>query len=50
MTRGGAADAAATKRFVEEVEQRFDLAPGRVMAGKKAPAKAAAAVEVLAAP
>ncbi len=50
VTRAGAVDAAATKKLVEEVEQRFDLAPGRVLAGKKAPAKAGAAVEVLAAP
>jgi hypothetical protein len=50
VTRGGAVDAAATKRLVDEVEQRFDVAPGRVIAGKKAPAKVGAAVEVLAAP
>jgi hypothetical protein len=50
VTKNGSVDAAATKHFVDAVEQRFDLAPGRLLPGKKAPAKAGAAVEVLAAP
>jgi hypothetical protein len=50
VTKAGGVDAAATKHFIEDVEQRFDLAPGRVVAAKKAPAKAGAAVEVLVAP
>lgn len=50
VIKGGGVDAAATKKLVEGVEQRFDVAPGRAVAAKKAVPKAAGAIEVLAAP
>ncbi len=50
VTKGGGLDTAGTKHFIEDVEQRFDLAPGRVVTAKKVPAKAGAAIEVLVAP
>jgi hypothetical protein len=50
VVKGGRVDASATKHLVEEVEQRFDVAPGRVVAGKKVGANAGAQVEVLVAP
>lgn len=46
----GGVDAAATKRLVDDVQERFDVAPGRVTAAKKAPGKVGAAVEILVAP
>jgi hypothetical protein len=49
VVKAGGVDAAATKKLIEGVEQRFDVTPGRFVAGKKAP-KAAGAVEILAAP
>jgi hypothetical protein len=50
VVRGDRVDAAATKRLVDDVEQRFDVAPERVVAAKKAPGKVGAAVEILVAP
>lgn len=50
VAKGGGVDGAATKKLIEGVEQRFDVAPGRVVAGKKVVGKAAGVVEVLAAP
>ncbi len=50
VTKGGKIDVAATKHFVDQVEQRFDVAPGRVVAAKKAPASTGASVEILVAP
>jgi hypothetical protein len=50
VVKGGGVDGAATKKLIEGVEQRFDVTPGRLVAAKKAPAKAAGAVEILAAP
>jgi hypothetical protein len=43
----GGVDAARTKKLVEAATGQFDLAPGRVVAGDKLPAKASAVVEVL---
>jgi hypothetical protein len=50
VVKGDHVDAAATKHLVDDVEQRFDVAPERVVAAKKAPGKVGAAVEVLVAP
>jgi hypothetical protein len=50
VSKGGRVDAAATKHLVEEAAQRFDVAPGRIVAAKKAPANAGASVEILVAP
>ena len=50
VAKAGGVDAAATKHLVEEVEQRFDVGPGRLVAGKKLSGKAAATVEILVAP
>lgn len=50
VVRGAGVDAAATKKLIDGLEQRFDVAPGRVLAGKKAPPKASGSIEVLAAP
>jgi hypothetical protein len=50
VAKGGRVDGAATKHLVEEVEQRFDLAGGRVVAGKQVAGKAGASLEVLVAP
>lgn len=50
VIKAGGVDGAATKRLIDEVEQRFDVAPGRLSAAKKARPSAAATVEVLAAP
>jgi hypothetical protein len=50
VVKGGSVDAAATKKLIETVEQRFDVTPGRLVAAKKAPGKAAGAIEILAAP
>jgi hypothetical protein len=41
-------DAAATKKLIDGVEQRFDLGPGRLVPAKKLVPRAVAAVEVLA--
>ena len=48
--KAGGVDAAATKRLVDDVQERFDLPPGRVVAAKKVPGKVGAAVEILVAP
>jgi hypothetical protein len=48
--RGGAVDANATKRLIDTVTGQFDVAASRLVAAKKLPPKAAAAVDVLAAP
>lgn len=50
VLKGANVDAAATKRLIEAVEQRYDIGGGRLTPGKKAAAKAAATIEVLAAP
>ena len=50
VNRGGNVDAAATKHLIDLVEERFDSANGRVIAGKKALPKVAASVEILPAP
>ncbi|MFT3766419.1 MAG: hypothetical protein QM820_13040 [Minicystis sp.] len=48
VTKGGNVDAAATKKLIDDVEQRFDIGPGRLVAAKKAPPKVAGSVEILA--
>lgn len=50
VSRGANVDAAATKHLIDLVEERFDSANGRVIAGKKALPKVAASVEILPAP
>lgn len=50
VTKGGKIDPAATKRLVDDVEQRFDVTPGRLVPAKKVPAGAGASVEVLVTP
>lgn len=50
VNRGANVDAAATKHLIDLVEERFDSANGRVIAGKKALPKVAASVEILPAP
>jgi hypothetical protein len=50
VTKAGAVDAAATKRLADDIVQRFDVAPERLVVTKKAPPKAGAAIEVLVAP
>jgi hypothetical protein len=50
VVKAGGVDAAATKKLVDEAAERFDVAPVRLVTAKKAPAKSAAAIEVLAAP
>ncbi len=50
VTKTGGVDAAATKRLIDDVQERFDVAPGRLVAAKKAPGKVGAAVEILVAP
>ncbi|APR84519.1 ABC transporter, periplasmic substrate-binding protein [Minicystis rosea] len=48
VVKAGAVDAAATKKLIDGVESRFDIGPGRLVPAKKAPAKTAAVIEVLA--
>ncbi len=50
VMKSGNVDAAATKHLIDAVEERFDIATGRLSAAKKAVPKAAAGIEVLAAP
>jgi hypothetical protein len=50
VTKGGVLDAAASKRLADDVVQRFDVAPERLVVAKKAPPKTGASVEVLVAP
>jgi hypothetical protein len=50
VVKGGSLDASTTKRLIEEVAPRFDVPLSRLVAAKKAPRQAAAAVEVLSAP
>lgn len=50
VVKGGSVDAAATKRLIDGVEERFDVATGRLSPAKKALPKSAAAIEILAAP
>ncbi len=50
VMKSGNVDAAATKHLIDAVEERFDIATGRLSPAKKAVPKAAAGIEVLAAP
>lgn len=50
VTNVSGVDAAKTKKVIEAVEGRFDLEGGRIVAPKKAGAKGAAVVEVMALP
>ena len=50
VIKGGSVDAAATKHLIDGVEERFDVATGRLSPAKKAVPKSAAAIEILAAP
>lgn len=50
VTGAGGVDAAKTKKVIEAAEGRFDLASGKLVAPKKAGAKGAAVVEVMALP
>ena len=50
VVKGGKVDGAATKHLVDEVGQRFDVPPERLLAAKKAPGSAGASVEILVAP
>ncbi len=50
VVKSGGVDGAGTKRLIDAVEERFDVAAGRLSPAKKAVAKSAAAIEVLAAP
>ena len=50
VMKSGNVDAAATKHLIDGVEERFDIATGRLSPAKKAVTKSAAAIEVLAAP
>jgi hypothetical protein len=50
VIKGGSVDAAATKHLIDSVEERFDVATGRLSPAKKAVPKSAAAIEILAAP
>jgi hypothetical protein len=50
VTKAGILDTAATKHLADELAQRFDIAPERLVVAKKAPAKASAGVEILVAP
>lgn len=46
----GAFDAAKTKKLIERVQDRFDIAPGRLVAAKGAIGKGSAALEILSVP
>lgn len=48
--RGGGVDTGATRRVVDTVAERFDVAGSRLVAAKKLPVKATATIEILAAP
>jgi hypothetical protein len=48
--KAGAVDAGATKRLIDNLGERFDIAPSRLVTAKKMPAKASASIEILAAP
>ncbi len=50
VVKGGSVDAAATKHLIDSVEERFDVASGRLSAARKPVPKSAAAIEILAAP
>ncbi|MFS8065727.1 MAG: hypothetical protein ACMG6S_05065, partial [Byssovorax sp.] len=50
VMKGGNVDVAATKHLIDAVEERFDVATGRLSPAKKAVPKAAGAIEILAAP
>ena len=50
VVKGGAVDAAATKKLLDEAAERFDVAPVRLLTARKALPKASAAIEILAAP
>jgi hypothetical protein len=50
VVKGASVDAAATKKLIDGVEQRFDVTPGRLVAAKKVRPSVAGAVEILAAP
>lgn len=50
VMKSGNVDTVATKHLIDAVEERFDVATGRLSPAKKAIAKAAAGIEVLAAP
>ena len=50
VMKGGNVDGAATKHLIDGVEERFDVATGRLSPAKKAVPKAAAGIEILAAP
>ena len=50
VVKGGGVDAAATKHLSDGVEERFDVASGRLSPAKKAVPRSAGAIEILAAP
>ena len=50
VVKGSSVDAAATRKLIDGVEQRFDVTPGRIIAAKKARPSVAGAIEILAAP
>lgn len=50
VMKGSAVDAAATKKLIDGVEQRFDVTPGRLVAAKKGRPSVAGSIEILPAP
>jgi hypothetical protein len=50
VAKGTGVDAAATKKVIDDVVERFGVPQARLVAAKKAPPRAGAAVEILAAP
>ena len=50
VTRGGVVDPVATRHLADDVVQRFDIAPERLIVAKKAPPRTGAAIEILVAP
>jgi hypothetical protein len=50
VTKGAGVDPAATRHLLDDVVQRFDVAPERLFVAKRAPARAGAAIEVVVAP
>lgn len=50
VTKGGVVDATATRHLLDDVVQRFDVAPERLIVARKAPPRTGAAIEILVAP
>lgn len=50
VAKGSGVDAAATKHVIDNLVERFDIGANRLVTAKKIPPKAAASIEILAAP